>query len=184
MNGPYYAGHGINWMQEFLDAVPKWYHKDIAFCLACAIHHLYIIKKSNKLKLNHKILSEFCIVRQRVAKYLQFFKDAGLIDYQIQRGSTPKVTLLKVPNTNKQLINNKQLTNKQKEPVTNRTGKLLQTEQVPVTNITGSKIRKRKEPREQGSKTPKQGNQPSKEARHPSKATNQARKQGTKERRP
>ena len=51
MNGAFYAGHGIDWMQKFLDAVPNKQRtsKSIAFALASCIHHQVIYTKNTNI---------------------------------------------------------------------------------------------------------------------------------------
>jgi len=102
----FYAGHNFKWIQKFLDAIPenKWYHKHIAFCLACCIHHQFIYKKQSVFKLTHKKLNLFCINRKKLIRYLEIFQQAKLIKYEIQKRKAPIITLLLLPST----INNKQ----------------------------------------------------------------------------
>ncbi len=110
MAGEFFAGFSFKWMKKFLKAIPeeKWYHKHVAFCLACCIHHQYVYKKQTTFKLTHKKLKLFCVNRQTLKRYLEIFQQAGLIKYSIQSKKSPIITLLLVPTStynNKQQIN-------------------------------------------------------------------------------
>ena len=61
MNGAFYAGHGIDWMQKFLDAIPNKQRtsKSIAYALASCIHHQVIYTKNTNITLTHKKLNSF-----------------------------------------------------------------------------------------------------------------------------
>jgi hypothetical protein len=93
----YYAGHSFAWIQKFLDSVPerKWHRKAIAYCLAETINDLSIRGKTTKnLLLSHKALQRFDLWHKHIPRYLECFKQAGLIDYTIKKGAAPRLTLL------------------------------------------------------------------------------------------
>jgi len=105
----FYAGHSFEWMQHFFNAIPtnKKYHKSIAYCIACCLHHYYIYKKQPTFKLTHKKLELFAINRRSLRRYLELFKQTKLLQYTIEDNKTPIVTLLLLPTTNyKQTTNN------------------------------------------------------------------------------
>ncbi|MBN2065416.1 MAG: hypothetical protein JW771_01220, partial [Candidatus Thermoplasmatota archaeon] len=66
MPNQFYAGHDIQWMQRFLDAVPEGrrFQKPIAYCLACCIHHHFVYTKHDVVRLNHEKLQQFGLIRQ------------------------------------------------------------------------------------------------------------------------
>ena len=100
MAAGFYAGHGFEWMNKFLRAIPKKQRLKlgIAYAIASAIHHQFIYKKSDMLKLSHKTLQLFGLNRKCLKPYLTAFKEAGLIQYDITKGRSPVIQLLIFPN--------------------------------------------------------------------------------------
>ena len=108
MTEKYYAGHSFEWMQRFLQAIPKSRVKCIAVCLAEAIHHKFIYTKQPVFNLSHSTLEKFGITRQSSRPYLQFFQEAELINVTFRNKASPIIQLLLLP-TNYYNINNKTL---------------------------------------------------------------------------
>jgi len=165
MNEKFYAGHNMNWMQQFLDAVPnkKRTSKSIGFSLACCIHHQYVYKKKNIFKINHNSLQYFGVKRKSLKTYLEYFKQARLINYTIKNGKIPTIELLLIP-TNYLLIN-KQLktTNIYHTGGIKRTGTCTLKDRLPVLKRTGLKLEPSNQPRKEGT------NQATKEGREEGK---------------
>ncbi|EMR74256.1 hypothetical protein MBGDN05_00686 [Thermoplasmatales archaeon SCGC AB-539-N05] len=104
----FYAGHSFDWMNKFLNAIPKKHRlkQSIAFSLAACIHHQFIYTKQSTFKLTHKTLDSFGVNRRSIRPYLTLFQKAGLIDYNVKRGRSPIVELLVLP-TDHYIINKK-----------------------------------------------------------------------------
>ena len=172
---PFYAGHSFEWIDKFVSAVPKTKgnRRDTAFCIAAAIQHQYTCTKQTTIKLDSKLLENFCINRRQLNKYLSYFQDNELLTFFIKKGKTPVINLLYLPLQYSNIIKKKE--KKIKEyifPVATN-----QTVQVHRPNSTGYKIHKKarqgtyqaRQPR-QGSKGREQDNQ-GKGAREGSKTT-------------
>ena len=100
MSGSYYSGHTIEWMEKFLEAIPRkqQYKKAIAYALASCICHQYVYTKKDSFKLNHAVLAGFGLNRRSIKLYLEFFTEAGLIEYSIEKGKSPVVRLILTSN--------------------------------------------------------------------------------------
>jgi len=101
MNDVFYAGHGLDWMRKFLDAIPKKQRvsKSIAYALASCIHHQVLYTKNTNITLTHKKLNSFGIDRRSIQLYLFYFQKAGLINYTIKKGNAPKIQLILLSNS-------------------------------------------------------------------------------------
>jgi len=101
MNDVFYAGHGLDWMRKFLDAIPKKQRvsKSIAYALASCIHHQVLYTKNTNITLTHKKLNSFGIDRRSIQLYLFYFQKAGLINYTIKKGNAPKIKLILLSNS-------------------------------------------------------------------------------------
>lgn len=108
-NNNYYAGHEFQWMRQFLDAIPKWYSRSVAFSIASAIHHQCRYKKSLVFSLPHSLLNDFGIQYRSLPIYLKIFQENGLLKFSNSIGCSFKVELLLSP----QFYNKETTTNKQ-----------------------------------------------------------------------
>lgn|GEM_PF-2947829 len=156
-NNKFYAGHSMEWMNKFIESIPKKkkYHLGIAAGLATAINHLSICKKRNdNLVLEHTILEEFGLGHKHISRYLLCFERAGLIEVTLKNGAAPKVKLLLIDPL-RYVPNYKQLQRGNKR-------NLDQKDQVPRPNSLGhlDQIIQVINPRSKGPKEPRvNGNQ-------------------------
>ena len=163
-NNKFYAGHSMEWMNKFMETIPKKkkYRLNIAYCLAEAINHLSILKKRNdNLVLNHDILKEFNLWYKHIPRYLLCFEKAGLIETSLKNGAAPKIKLLLVDplryvpyykqsnSTKKHKGNKRNLDQNDQPPRPKRLGNLDQNDQVETLNFEG--------PKEPPKEPPKQG---------------------------
>jgi len=168
---PFYAGHSFEWIDKFVSAVPKTKgnRRDTAFCIAAAIQHQYTCTKQTTIKLDSKLLENFCINRRQLNKYLSYFQDNELLTFFIKKGKTPVINLLYLPLQYSNIIKKKE--KKIKEyifPVATN-----QTVQVHRPNSTGSSTKQYRLQNSQKSK-----------ARNLSSKTTKTREQGKGARQP
>lgn len=158
MNGSFYAGHGIDWMQKFLDAIPnkQKFSKSIAYALASCIHHQVIYTKNTNITLTHKKLNFFGLDRRSIQTYLFYFQKAGLINYLIKKGNAPKIQLILLSNSTLLTTNNNTKTIKaiynKGTPVHKSIGGCTLKYRLGVHKSTGSNSRRIKEPSKGGRK--------------------------------
>ena len=101
MNDTFYAGHNMKWIRAFLNAIPKdrKFKKSTAYGIACCVHHQFVYKKHPTFQITHKLLDSFGINRKSLKPYLILFQQAGLIEYIIEKGKSPTITLLSLPDS-------------------------------------------------------------------------------------
>ena len=153
MRSEFYAGHSMEWMDRFVNAIPKGLQlrRGTVVGIASAIHHQFTLSKKEDITLSHSILEYFAVNPRCIKPYLLLFKKEGLIDVVFKKGASPKVKLLCLPQYRKTLINN----NKRN---------LHQISHVPTPNRSGFK-KNIKKGRNGGSKSGSQGYKGTKGAR-------------------
>lgn len=95
-NNNFYYGHKFDWLNTFRKTGEKNSHlrKGTLQLLTLCIHHKYRYTKQPTFSLNHKILKQFDIDRRLIRPYLETFRQAGLLKYEIKKGKSPLITLL------------------------------------------------------------------------------------------
>lgn len=130
-NDGYYAGHEFQWIQIFLDVTPKGFSQSVAYCVANAIHHQYIYKKSNKFSLPHSIQKRFAVHQRALPRYLEIFQKYELLKFKNSIGNSFEIELLVLPN-----CTNKNSTKDIK--VIKYTGQLVSKDEVGSIKILGN----------------------------------------------
>ena len=172
MNNGYYAGHSFEWMQKFLNTIPrkKGLSKTNGYAIASCLHHQCIYSKQQVFKLNHRLLKHFGINRKSLPIYLTFFKNAELINYRIKKGSLPIINLLELPYTNYKINkSNLKIYNIKGTGVQTRTGDVSKQGQVGKS-VSRKLTKEGREPRKEenlGRKEGKEGREPRKEGKEP-----------------
>ena len=92
----YYAGHSMDWIKKFKEAIPEESHlrRIIARSIAEAIQHQYNLTGKEDISLNSTSLKDFDICSKNMKPYLQYFQEAGLLEVSFNKGKAPKIKLV------------------------------------------------------------------------------------------
>lgn len=99
MVSKYYAGHSMDWIKKFREAIPEKSHlrRIVARSIAEAIQHQYSCTRKEDIILNSSSLKDFDICSKNMKPYLQYFQEAELLEVSFKKGKAPRIKLVCLP---------------------------------------------------------------------------------------